>query len=840
MPALRTTLRFYFFFTRLTFTRSGFTRLLFTSLSLTFLTTASHAADTGVIRGTVTDPLGAVVANVKAELLENDQIVTSDKTGPDGQFRLPIAKEGRYRIRIMASSFKPSLTDVPFASASGETRVNVILSVAALAQQITVTATGVPTPQAQIGAAVSVLTPADYPNTQDVLEALPLIPGLQITQTGQRGGTTALFIRGGNDDYNKVLVDGIPDSDIGGGVEFANLALAGIDQIEVLRAPNSALYGADALAGVVNLTTSHGTTPLPQVTYRIGGGNFGTYEQEGTLGGAYKPLDYFLDFSRFDTANSIPNDAFHNATFAGNIGWHLLTNTRLRATVRRFVTADGNPNALELYGIPDAAGQKSQDLLLGATLDNQTTDRWHNLARYSGLRLGGQFTDYAPTGIPYNSPILGPLYIGAPVTLCGANEYCVSGQAAFQYPETYPNQYLNEARRDILYSQSDYKFNPHTVGLVAFKYEHESGYTLSPQFGSPESVIDRANYSTTVQINGDLRNRFYYTAGTGVEDNGLFGVAATPRVALAYYLVRPKNSGWLSGTKLRGSFSNGIKEPSIYNQNNSLYALLETLPNGPQLISQYHIGPVGAEKALTFDGGVDQQLFGGTAKLAVTYFHNRFSDVIEFVPQQDLPLLGVPAAVAAATPYGATVNSQTFYTQGAEVELETKLGNNVFARAGYAGLAAVVTRSFSSDNDPQNPTFNPEFPNVQIGAFSPLKGARPFRRAPNTGYFGIYYSRSRWLLSFTGTLVGKRDDSDFLSDKDGGNTLLLPNHNLDAGYQLLDVSGSYRVNHLLSFYSSFQNVLSQHYSEALGYPALPFTFRSGIKITLGGESWKLK
>jgi vitamin B12 transporter len=68
----------------------------------------------------------------------------------------------------------------------------------------------------------------------------------------------------------------------------------------------------------------------------------------------------------------------------------------------------------------------------------------------------------------------------------------------------------------------------------------------------------------------------------------------------------------------------------------------------------------------------------------------------------------------------------------------------------------------------------------------------------------------------------------------------LPNRNLDAAYQLLDVSGSYRVSQLLSLYSNFQNILGQHYSEAFGFPSLPFTFRSGIKITLGGESWKLK
>jgi vitamin B12 transporter len=92
----------------------------------------------------------------------------------------------------------------------------------------------------------------------------------------------------------------------------------------------------------------------------------------------------------------------------------------------------------------------------------------------------------------------------------------------------------------------------------------------------------------------------------------------------------------------------------------------------------------------------------------------------------------------------------------------------------------------------------------------------------------------------TGTFVGRRDDSDFLSDKDFGPTLLLPNRNLDGAYQKIDIGGSYQINRTLSVYSDLQNVLSQHYAEAFGYPALPFTFRSGIRITLGGETWKLK
>ena len=147
------------------------------------------------------------------------------------------------------------------------------------------TATGTPTPIAQIGASVTVLTADDYRLYTEVADPLRLIPGVQVTQTGQLGGTTALSIRGGNSNANKVLIDGVPVNDIGGAVEFANLASVGVQQIEVLREPNSALYGSDALAGVVSLTTARGTTSLPLLTYAGDGGNFSTYRQECAASG---------------------------------------------------------------------------------------------------------------------------------------------------------------------------------------------------------------------------------------------------------------------------------------------------------------------------------------------------------------------------------------------------------------------------------------------------------------------------------------------------------------------------------------------------------------------------
>jgi len=140
--------------------------------------------------------------------------------------------------------------------------------------------------------------------------------------------------------------------------------------------------------------------------------------------------------------------------------------------------------------------------------------------------------------------------------------------------------------------------------------------------------------------------------------------------------------------------------------------------------------------------------------------------------------------------------------------------------------------------NPQSFCGNPAFPGLPIGAFAPLLGERPFRRAPHTGNFSVDYVRRKLNLSLNGYLVSRRDDSTFLSDPFFGNSLLLPNRNLAAGYQKIDLAGSYRINSHLKLFSVMENLLSQHYDPVFGFPASPFSFRAGFKVTLGGESWK--
>ncbi len=627
---------------------------------------------------------------------------------------------------------------------------------------------------------------------------------------------------------------------------FGTLAATGVDRIEVLRGPNSVLYGPEAMAGVVSLTTRRGTTPLPELSYSFDAGNFNSLRHDVSLGGVFQRLDYLGEFSRSDTSNSIPNNTFHNGTYVANLGLALNPTTELRFTGRTTTTALGQPNQIEFFGIPDDSFERDQDSYLGVTFQNQTSARWHNLLRYAATRLRLQDVNPSPTGIPFD-PFpgfdFGPNFLGLPVTIHGANGFSATGPAILDFAGTYPASSSNSTKRDSVYVQSDYSFNPHLLGLVAFRFENERGYTLS-SFG--KTPADRNNYSYIAEVHGSLGSRAYLTLGGSVENNAVFGTTAIPRASLAYYLVRPRSEGFLNGTKLKFNYGQGIKEPSIFDATSSLFGLLSQPSNGgQQLISQFHLAPLGAERSRSYDFGMEQLAWKGRAKLAATFFHNRFTNQIEFVPTTALQFLGVPSQVVAQAGFGATINSGDTRALGAETELEVALGHGFSARAAYTYLDAVVERSFTSDAFaclPPTPDpfacFNPAFPNIPIGAFSPLQGSRPFRRAPHTGSFVLGYSRPKFTLALSGTLVSRRDDSTFLSDAFFGNTLLLPNRNLDPAYQKLDLTGSYRVNRRLAFYSVVENVASQHYDQVSGFPALPLTFRAGFRVTLGGESWK--
>jgi vitamin B12 transporter len=774
------------------------------------------AQSQNVLRGRITDPLGRFVPNAKVVVLQNNKEVVHSTSNAEGAFEVAVPEGGRYDLRVEAQGFAPATVPSVFVASGQVTEIPPInLSIGPLAQQVVVSATGTAIPQTQVGASVTVIDDQQIQmlNKLDVLENLRLVPGAQIIQTSQRGGTTSLYIRGGNSDFNKVLVDGIPVNDIGGAFDFAQLSNNGVGNLEILRGSNSVLYGSDALSGVVNVTSEHGETPVPELNYSVDGGNFGTLHQDVSLGGVFHGFDYFSEFSRFDTQGSLPNDYFHNATVSLNLGYQLNSTTTVRATYRHIATGLGSPNALDFYGIPDQAFQTNRNTYTGATIQNQTTSKWHNSVQFAFAQFGQVYEDPAPTGELYDGNYLGNL-----VTIHGANGYSVTGQAILDYGGTYPMIYPEyEARRSV-YAQSDYNFFGDWVGLVGFRYEHEDGEGYT-----------RNNYSTVLEGHGSIGHRFFVTFGGGFEHNSFFGFAATPRVSMAYYLRKPSNDAFFGETKLKFNFGEGIEEASTLEQASALISLLT-----PQQIAQYNVQPIGPQRSRTFDFGVEQRL-GNRSILGVTLYYNNFYDLISFLGIGDLIAIGVPPEVANATPEGgAYVNATSQRAKGAEVDYKVDLGHGFLFQGEYTYTDAFVTKAFGE------PSINPLFPNIPIGAFSPLEGARPFGIAPQSGSLALFYVRNKWNAAFTGYLVGRRDDSTFLYDANFGNTMLLPNRNLAAAYQKFDLSVAYAVRPYLTLYTSIENLFSEHYDAAFGFPALPFAIRSGVRFTFGGtkEWWK--
>ena len=801
---------------------------------------AALPAQTPFVRGTVKDPQGAVIPRARLDLLKDGRKIASTVTNGLGEYRFGFVAVGKYQVRADAPGFSVQQSQTIQVGVSESPTINFVLQVGVAAEQITVLATGVPIPESQVGASVSVIPHDYFQDRLDVLEPLEHVPGLQVLESGERGAATSIFMRGGNSNANKVLLDGIPINDIGGVANFGTIATTGIDQVEVFRGPNSVLFGPDAMAGVISLTTRRGATPTPELSYSFDGGNFSSWRNDASLAGVFRRLDYMGDVSRLDTNNSIPNSRFHNGTYVTNLGLALDSKSDLRFTGRYTTTGLGQPNAIDFFGIPDDSFEKDQDAFLGVSLQNQTAEHWHNQLRYGAARLRLQDINPSPTGLPFDNGFGGGLnFLGLPVTIRGANGFSVTGQAILDFGGTYPIETSSSSKRDSVYLQSDYTFGSHFTALGGFRFERERGFTLA--FGT-KNRADRDNFSYIAEVHGSLGRRVFVTAGGSIERNDVFGIAAIPRASLAYNLVPSGSSGTLSGTRLRFSYGQGIKEPSIFETTSSLFDLLSQPGGAPQLISQFHIAPIAAERSRSYDAGLDQFLASGRARLSATFFYNQFTNQIEFVPTTAFPLLGIPDAVTANAGFGATVNSGDTRALGAEVEMNASLGHGFTLQAAYTYLDEVVRRSFTNDafscsTSPQPQCFNPAFPTIPIGAFSPLVGARPFRRAPHTGSFAVDYAHGKLNLSFSGYLVSRRDDSTFQSDPFFGTTMLLPNRNLAPAYQKLDVGGSYRFNPHLKFFTVVENVASQRYEPVFGFPALPLTFRSGFKLTLGGESW---
>lgn len=795
-------------------------------LCLLFVVPAmSWAQQGGALSGSVVDTLGARVPGAAVSLVPEQGPTREVTADGEGAYTFTGLAAGRYLVTATAPGFATFTSQPVFVGANASITVDATLEIGRLTGAVVVTASAASVRQSQTGAPVTVIDAETLQaqNKPDLLEALRLVPGTQVEQSGGRGGTTGMYIRGGGSSFAKVLIDGVSANDIGGAFDFAQLQTTGVDRIEVLRQSNSVVYGSDALTGVVSIETRRGRTRVPEATLSLDGGNLGTFRSGLSGGGAVGRFDYFSEYSYFSTDNKVPNNAYNNHSYAGRFGVALGGNTDLNGTIRSFNTELGSPNGILLYGVADDSSQAAKSMFAGVTAQSQWTDRLQSLIRVTSMGSTSEFLNPTPTGTPFDPFGFGTNYVGNTVTITGANGYSATGRAILDFDGVFPSLFRTRTTRRGVFGQTTYMIGRDVFVSGGGRFEREHGYD-DPD-GDPSAT--RNNGGAFVEARGSIGGRTYVSAGVGYERNAVFKSATTPRVSVATYLRQP-SAGPLGDTKVTFNAGKAIKAPSVFQSQSSLFELVQGTP------AEGTAEAIGPERSRSVDVGIEQGFAGGQARVRVSYFDNRFEDLIEFVNKSVLPQLGVPPDVAQATPFGANVNSSSYTARGVETSAEAlMLGSRLRLMASYTFTDAEVTESFAGGA--LAPAVNPAFPDIQIGAFSPLVGQRPFRRPTHAGTFLASYAEGPATVTLSMYMSGKRDGSTFLSDEFFGNSMLLPNKDLEAAYQKVDLAGSYRLHRSLRAYLSIENVLNRDYQSAFGFPALPLAARGGVTVSFGGQ-----
>jgi iron complex outermembrane receptor protein/vitamin B12 transporter len=165
----------------------------------------------------------------------------------------------------------------------------------------------------------------------------------------------------------------VPVNDIGGAFNYSGFLTTGVESVEALRDANSVVFGSDAMAGVVSVTTRRGQTRTPALEATLDAGNLSTHHEELSLGGAAGRVDYFGAYSHFANDNDVANNAWTNDSFAGRVGVAIGSRSELSANFRRSDNDYGIPNAIDFYGLADDSRQEGDSTYFGLAARSQLT-----------------------------------------------------------------------------------------------------------------------------------------------------------------------------------------------------------------------------------------------------------------------------------------------------------------------------------------------------------------------------------------------------------------------------------------------------------------------------------
>jgi vitamin B12 transporter len=677
--------------------RSSAVAVLFASLIVAW----GWAQAPGSVSGVVLDPSHARLARAVVRLLSAEGIeIGHTLTDQQGRFSFRQSCETGCFVEIQLSGFQSKKLRTPLEQREIE------LSLAPVRENVVVTASRTETPTSQVGSTVTTITQEEISERQKLMvsDLLQSVPGVTVARSGGLGATTSLFVRGGESDHTKVLLDGIPLNQPGGAFEFSSLAATALDHVEFVRGPQSALFGSDAMTGVVQFFSRRGSAEdrRPHLGLNFEAGKYNTLDGGADVSGMFRNFDYDLFWSRLDTDNQSVNDDFRDSTGGTNLGLSVGEHTKLRWIARGDSSRVGTPGQVAFQRPDRDAFFRKADGYTGVSLSNQTTGTWEQRLTYTFARSRQVSRDliadspYVPSFQGHTSP--------------------------FTFFD-FPSDFLNDSRRhhvdyqsDVTLGSGDRHWGQH-IFTFAVNFDRELGFIVDRLSGAQAIDALRDNFGGTFQYQAVL-GRIFLSNGFRVEDNGSFGRTVIPRSSAA--LLLRQGAGGLGATKLKFNFGLGIKEPSF----------IESFSPELSFLGNPNLRP---ERTRSFDFGIEQRLWSDRAKIELNWFDNRFRDLIEFETVSFEPFRGT------------FFNLDGSKANGTEVTVEAAPVNGLRLTAQYTFLNGQVTRSSA----PTDPIFG--------------EGQGLLRRPRHSGSLGIFWNWRRLTLSSTAVYVGHRVDSDFAS-----------------------------------------------------------------------------
>ncbi|MDE3054350.1 MAG: TonB-dependent receptor [Gemmatimonadota bacterium] len=452
------------------------------------------------------------------------------------------------------------------------------------ARPVVTTATRVPVAQRDVPAAVTVITGAQLRalGIATVADALAGTPGATVVRNGSFGGATSLFLRGGESDYVKVLVDGVPVNDPGGAIDLGTLTTDDVDRIEIVRGPSSVLYGADAVSGVVQIFTRRGAGPR-RLTLTARGGTYHTGDAAASIRGATTSAgaaaDYSLSVAHHLTDGIYPfNNRFDETVVSAEAGVAPGAADSLRFTLRYTDSRYHYPTNSAGDVVDHNAFDAGDAVVLGATyghLFSPTTA--------FTLQLASDETDGGTTDQP--DTLGGDQYL----SLDHLRRHGADARVDLRDP----------AGRGVL-----------TIGAAASASDDNSqlqGSASGYAYNSTFAAYRRTNAAYAQALYTGLP-RLTVVAGARVDDDQAFGAFGTWRAGVNYLTS--------AGTRLRASAGTAFRAPTFYENFSTGY-----------VTGNPHLRP---ERAGSWDAGVEQGVLAGRLTLGITAFSQSFRDMIDY------------------------------------------------------------------------------------------------------------------------------------------------------------------------------------------------------------------